>query len=129
MIRIKRLVTTIGVLFAVFAPATSVGAVEVFEVCNTPGASDSAVCQEKDRPVQLGGPNGVLAKVIDVLSFVIGFAGVLIMVWGGQNYITANGDGQKAARAKDTILFAVIGLAIAASAQLISIFIIKRAGS
>lgn len=98
-------------------------AAEVFGVCSQPEAAGAAVCTEKDSPRDI---QSLLTVAMNVLSIVAGFAGVLMLIWGGMKYIVANGDGQNTARAKDTILFAVIGLAIAIVAQAVSFFIINR---
>lgn len=121
---IKKLLVSVILVVAIWAP--TVRAVEIFNVCNEPGASGSAVCTEKNSPKDI---KSLLTVAMNVLSLIAGFAGVLMLIWGGMKYITANGDGQNTARAKDTILFAVIGLAIAVSAQVISIFIVNRIGA
>lgn len=57
--------------------------------------------------------------VQNILMSVIGIAGlvaVIFIVIGGVNYMTSAGDANKVKKAKDTILYAVIGLAICALA-------------
>jgi len=49
-----------------------------------------------------------------------------MVVMGGFKYITSGGDGQKAAGAKNTLVYAVIGLVIAALAQVLVQFVIKK---
>ena len=63
----------------------------------------------------------------DILNAVIGVAGtvsVVFIVVGGINYITAAGDTNKVKKAKDTILYACIGLIICALAFAIVNFVI-----
>ena len=72
------------------------------------------------------GPNGILTKVISLLSIVIGIAAVLMIIIGGLRYIMSSGDPASINSAKNTILYAIIGLVIAVAAQSIIIFVINR---
>ncbi len=92
-------------------------------VCaQNPGAS---ACQEPDRnPIY--GPNGVVTRVTQLLIFVIGFAAVMTIIIAGFRYVTSAGDPQRAAGAKDAILYAVIGLVVALLAQVIVSFVLRR---
>lgn len=57
-----------------------------------------------------------------ILQASIPFAGIvlfIILVMGGFKYITSSGDAQKAAAAKNTITYAIIGVIIVATAYII----------
>ncbi len=59
----------------------------------------------------------------DIISWFIGMGGVIaaiFVVFGGISYITANGDAGKIVKAKNMILYALIGLAIVGLAELIT---------
>ena len=71
---------------------------------------------------------GLPDAVTKIINFVIGAGGlvaVAYMVVGGIGYITANGDAGKVAKAKNTILYALIGLVITALAFAIVNFAIS----
>lgn len=68
-----------------------------------------------------------LATVLNVLSIVIGIVAVVMVIIGGFKYITSAGDSGKTASAKNTILYAVIGLVIVIFAQIIVNFVINAA--
>ena len=56
-------------------------------------------------------------KIIGIVNVVIGVLGivcVIVMIIGGINYMTSSGDTAKVKKAKDTILYACIGLIICA---------------
>lgn len=64
--------------------------------------------------------------VKNLIDWVIGIAGVVsavFLVYGGIQYVTSSGDPSKLKRAKDTILYALIGLAIVALATVITAFV------
>lgn len=64
--------------------------------------------------------------VLNVIGWVIGIAGivaVIFVVYGGISYITSKGDPGKLQKAKDAILYALIGLAIVGLAEIITAFV------
>jgi len=56
----------------------------------------------------------------------IGAIAVLIIVIAGLRFIVANGDPQNVAKARNTIIYAAIGLAIAVSAEIIVTFVLTN---
>lgn len=96
-------------------------------VCSTGSASQASVCQDTSGNTNnLYGPNGVITSVINILSAVVGFIAVFMLVYAGFEYITSGGDSSKTNTAKNTILYAVIGVVVVAIAQLIALFVIDR---
>lgn len=67
--------------------------------------------------------NSIISKGVSVLLYVVGFAAVIMVIIGGFMYILSAGDSGKAAKAKDTILYAVIGIAITMLAYAIVSFV------
>ncbi len=66
--------------------------------------------------------------VIDALFIVIGAIAVLILIMGGIRYITSTGDAKRIQAAKDTILYAVIGLIVVVLARAIVGFVVGKIG-
>jgi hypothetical protein len=54
----------------------------------------------------------IIATVIQVLLGFIGAATLLVFIWGGFNLIFSGGEAEKINKARSTLLWAVIGLAI-----------------
>ncbi len=68
--------------------------------------------------------------IVGVLNVVFGLVGtisVLIIAIAGFDYVRSGGDSQKTAKAKDAIMYAVIGVVVSISAIAIVNFIIRRA--
>ena len=63
-------------------------------------------------------------RIINILLFVIGAIAVLMIVIGGLRYVISGGDGSQTKAAKDTILYAVVGLVIALMAYAIINFVV-----
>lgn len=68
-----------------------------------------------------------LTTFLSGVYFVAGFIAVLMMVIGGISYITSAGDSGKVTKAKNTIIYAAIGLVLVALASFITDFIFAEA--
>ncbi len=90
------------------------------------GAGSSSVCQTQPNGNPLFGPNGVITKATSVIATIVGVAAVIMIIIGGFKYITSSGDSSNVESAKNTILYAIIGLVIALVAQSIVIFVLRK---
>jgi hypothetical protein len=76
-----------------------------------------------------GGINALLKKVVNVISAIVGVVAVVMIIVGGFKYITSGGDSNNVSGAKNTIIYAIIGLVIVALAQVIVHFVLNNANS
>lgn len=67
----------------------------------------------------------LLGRIMSTLFFILGIAAVIFIILGGYNYATSNGDSGKTKKAKDTILYACIGLILAIMAYAIVGFVLS----
>lgn len=67
-----------------------------------------------------------LAAVVSYVFIIIGIISVIMIMIASLQYITSTGDPQKTKKAKDTILYAVIGVVISVSAWSIISFVLDR---
>jgi uncharacterized membrane protein len=69
-----------------------------------------------------------LAKtVVNVFSLIVGIAAVIMIIYGGLRYITSGGESSNVGNAKNTLIYAIIGLIIVALAQTIVHFVLNTA--
>ncbi|MFZ1360796.1 MAG: pilin [Candidatus Saccharimonadales bacterium] len=87
--------------------------------CITSGKN--SVASEKDKEVKL---EDQIKTITNVLLFLIGAIAVIMIIIGGIRYVTSNGDANQTKAAKDTIMYAVIGLVVAILAYAIVNFVI-----
>jgi ABC-type Fe3+ transport system permease subunit len=73
------------------------------------------------------GVTRIAAAAVEILSFVAGIAGIIMVILGGFKYITSGGESGKVANAKNTLMYALIGLIVAALAQLMVHYVINTA--
>lgn len=67
-----------------------------------------------------------VATVMQVVFGVFGAVSVLVVTIAGFMYIISQGDPQRIAKAKDTIIYAIIGLIVSMSGWAIVTFVIGR---
>src|SRR5258708_28446345 len=70
--------------------------------------------------------NNIIHTVINLLSVVVGVVAVIMIIIGGLRYITSGGSDTSVTGAKNTILYAIIGLIIVALAQVMVRFILSK---
>lgn len=68
----------------------------------------------------------LITVIINILSAVVGIIAVIMIIIAGLRYITSGGKQESVTGAKNTILYAVIGLVIVALAQLIVHFVLNK---
>lgn len=73
-----------------------------------------------------GSLSGTIRSIVNVLLFIVGAAAVIMLVVGGLKYVTSNGDQQAVKSAKDTILYAIIGIVVAFLAYAAVNFVVSQ---
>lgn len=111
----------------------TVGTASAFDLFADPCSAnpDATVCKESSKAQtqnnnSLWGPDGIIGKIVSLLSFIIGVAAVIVIIIAGIQYMLSTGDATKVNNAKNAILYAVIGLIVALLAQVIVRFVIVR---
>ena len=70
--------------------------------------------------------NNIIKLVINIFSGIVGAISVVMIIWGGFKYITSGGESGKVSSAKNTIIYAVIGLVIVVFAQIFVQFVLEK---
>lgn len=113
---IKKLSGAVAVL-ALAAATLFVPVVSVSAACdpNVQTPQNGAACaQAEGAPSELfGGTNSIFTIIVNTLLFIIGAVSVIMLIWGGIRYTTSAGNSTSVTAAKNTIMYAVIGLIIA----------------
>jgi cytochrome bd-type quinol oxidase subunit 2 len=118
-------------LVMLFAPAPTIGTAAA--AC--PAGANQASCQAcegigltgGDCDSKSNGINKLLNKVINIVSAIVGFVAVVMIIVGGFKYITSGGDSNKVAAAKNTLVYALVGLVIVALAQFLVHVVLNKA--
>ena len=117
-------VIAIGVMLL---PGPAMAQTDLFnDVCNGRGAA-SPVCNEtRQSGNPFFGPQGVLTEAISLLSIIVGIAAVIMIILSGLKFITSGSNPQDVTKAREMLLYAVVGIIIAVTAQLIVRVFISR---
>jgi hypothetical protein cdiviTM7_00647 len=109
----KKIVTiTIALAFVMvggFLLSQAASAVGIYDACSTD--PNNIVCANSSESV-----DPVIKTVIRYLLIISGIVSVVMVIIGGLKYSTSNGDSAKLSSAKNTILYAIIGVIISALA-------------
>lgn len=91
------------------------------------GLTNSAECAkgEGQSDELFEGDAAVFKTVTNVLLFIIGAVAVIMLVIGGIRYTISNGDQAQVTAAKNTILYAIIGIVVAILAYAAVNFVIE----
>jgi hypothetical protein len=89
------------------------------EVCAGVATASGTGCNGSNTTL-----NNVVANGVNILSVVIGIVAVVMIMVAGFKYITAGGDSGQIGSAKNTLIYAIIGLVIVALAQSIVHFVL-----
>lgn len=127
--KFMRFVATIGAVTALFVSGTASaqGSNPVSNVDCSGALANSSVCRGiNDSRNPLFGQQGILTRVANIFALLTGVISVFMVIIGGLRYITSGGDPGKTASAKNTILYAAIGMAVAAVSGTIVRFLLSR---
>lgn len=76
-------------------------------------------------PANLVGADGIFTRITNTALYAVGAISVIMLIWGGLRYVISGGDGKKVTDAKNTILYALIGLILAFLAYAIVNFVLN----
>jgi len=68
----------------------------------------------------------LITTIINIISAVVGIIAVIMIIVAGLRYVTSGGKEEGVKNAKNTILYAIIGLVVVALAQLIVHFVLNQ---
>ena len=73
-----------------------------------------------------GSIDTTITHIVNLISVAVGIAAVIMIIVGGFRYITSGGKQESVTSAKNTIMYALIGLVIVALAQIIVKFVLNK---
>lgn len=115
-------VLTLSAAAAAIVPDAAHAAINVFQNCGA--NADTAIC--KATSDKLFGPNSIWTRIINTLIFVTGSISALMIVIGGLRYAISGGDQGAVTSAKNTILYAIVGLILSLMGYAIVNFVLSR---
>lgn len=100
--------------------AAPVHAAGIWDACNGQ-TENTAICGDTNKTEA----KGVVKNLINVFLYVIGILSVIMIIHSGLKYVNSRGDAEAIKSAKNTLLYAVIGVIVALMAFTIVNFVIS----
>lgn len=104
---LKQLILSAALVFG-FVAAIAPAPVSAVDICPPGADANSPVCQDSDAEA-----GNLVTTIVNILLFVVGIVAVIMIIIGGLMYVVSGGDAGSVTKAKNTILYSVIGLLIA----------------
>jgi hypothetical protein len=121
------ILSTAGTLFM------SVGLISQPKLVYADAADDvckgiGAVSGEGECKPPTGTPDAqkIVSTVVNLLSIVVGIISVIMIIFGGIRFVMSSGDAQQASSARNTVIYALVGLVTAFTAQILVRFVLGR---
>jgi ABC-type sulfate transport system permease component len=70
--------------------------------------------------------NHIIQVALNILSIIVGIAAVIMVIVGGLRFVISAGDSAAVSSARNTVLYALVGLVFVAIAQLLVVFVLSR---
>ena len=130
--KLKRIVLSLAAVVALSAPAFVPAAAYAQETPIKDGVNcgaDLKLTSEAGCEVDESGVtslNSLITKIINIFSIIVGVIAVVMIIVGGLKYITSGGESSNVSGAKNTIIYAIIGLIVVALAQFVVRFVLTN---
>lgn len=118
-------VPALALSIGLFSP--TVGAVNTNDLSLGSGAKAAQGNDQKGDAESLFGDNGqggIFRTITNVMLFLIGAISVIMLIVGGIRYVVSGGDSTQVTNAKNTILYAIVGIIVAILAYAVVNFVI-----
>lgn len=126
--KFKQLSVTLAALLMLAVPAVvpaTVGAQNLKQrLCTGTETASGERCDSGANPDSK--ISDIIETVVRIFTLIVGAASVIMIIFGGFRYITSGGDSSKVTSAKNTIMYALIGLVIAVLAQVLVNFVLSQ---
>ena len=106
-------IAVLAVVSTAFIPSLPTFALTSTEINQNPTQAGVDAAQGSGQPTTLFGTGGVITTVTNTLLFVVGALSVIMIIWGGLRYAISGGNSTSVTAAKNTIVYAIVGLIIA----------------
>ena len=86
----------------------------------------NTICRGNLPNVDVSSGGTTIPTILSIAFGIVGAFALLIITVSGLRYITSGGNPEKTAKAKNGIVYSLVGLVIAISAEAIVTFVVKR---
>lgn len=87
--------------------------------------NNSAVCHASATN-PLAGPDSALAHITNIVAIIAGGVAIIMLLVGSIRYITSSGEPGAVKKAKDTIMYSLIGIAVIVLSRTLIVYVIIK---
>lgn len=117
---VSMLVVSLGASIYSTTPASALSLMDVI----------NGAYRGQGQPTELfGGPTALIPRAINLMLFIVGILAIIMLIYGGIRYVLSGGDAGKVKDAKNTILYAIVGLVIAILGYAVVNWVIQVVGA
>lgn len=95
--------------------------------CEVIGEVSGGAADNNCNPPAGRGLEGLIKAVVNLISIIAGIIAVIAIMIAGVKYVTSQGDAAQVASAKRALIYAIVGIIVAGSAQVIVRYVLGRA--
>ena len=130
MNKIKKAIIAVAAFFVCFPALTASAAVTSSDACAQMQGDPNydIVCGHTD-PEGSDAATSRIKGALDTVYLIVGIAAIIVIIASGFFYMTSAGEPGKTKRAKDALMYAVIGLIVSILAFAITEFVLRGAGN
>ena len=119
----KRITSIVPILSLISSVVVSiVYSPVIFAASNIQAGADAA--RGAGQPATLFGTAGVFTTISSLLLYIIGSLSVIMIIFGGLRYVTSGGNAATVTAAKNTVLYAIVGVVVALLAYAVVNFVL-----
>jgi hypothetical protein len=96
-----------------------------YAACSTPAQCAQAGVDASGGSKSKADVGDLIKKIVNIMLFILGAIAVIMVVLGGIKYTLSGGDSSAVSSAKNTILYAIVGLVVAIMAYAIVNFVLN----
>ena len=83
----------------------------------------------KGQPAELfGGQDAIIPRIINLMLFIVGILAIVMLIYGGIRYVISGGQQERVTAAKNTILYAIVGLVVAIIGYAVVNWVVRNVG-
>lgn len=129
---VKKLTLIFFITVALFSisPSTSIYSVDFLDkTCQESGVTGSSFCENvssESSKNRILGSEGIITKITQAAVYLTGAISLVVVTVGGFRYAISGGDSNAITVAKNTILYALVGLSVAIFAQAMVSFVLSK---
>lgn len=118
----KKLLLYLGTFLALFAAPLALSSPVAYAACPDQNTAKGQVYEgigETGSDCSSSGVDRFIATVVKIISYIAGIVAIIAILFSGFKYMTSGGDSNKIASAKNTLIYALVGVIVAVLAQVL----------